>query len=155
MIFKKEIEKQIFSLIFLSVSGWLIHLSRHPISDEPSNLVPFIFGILAIFFVPMLLNYKKTYLIGYLINGFSVIIGTVVMATLSISHLSVPVSVSDILFRTLLGSILILMPKLFIGQMILRHYHPTGLGRMFTAWWWMRHFVYFSIVFSIGHWLWR
>ena len=155
MIFKKEIEKQIFSLLFLSVSGWLIHLSRHPISDDLSNLVSFIFGILTIFLVPILLNSKKTYLIGYLINGFSVIIGTVVMATLSISHLSVPVSVSDVLFRTLLGSILILMTKLFIGQMILRHYHPTGLGRMFTAWWWTRHFVYFSIVFSIGHWLWR
>jgi hypothetical protein len=155
MIFKKEIEKPIFSIIFLSVSGWLIHLSRHPISDDPSNFIPFIFGILSIFIVPILLNWKRTYLIGYLINGFSVIIGAVLMAKLSISRLSVPVSFSDILFRTLLGSIFILLPKLFIGQMILHHYHPSGLGRMFTAWWWTRHFVYFTIVFTIGHRLWR
>jgi hypothetical protein len=155
MIFKKGIEKQIFSLLLISLSGGIFHLNRHPISENPSNFVPFIFGILTIFFVPILLNFKQTYFIAYLINGFSVIIGAVLMATLSISRLTFPISFSDIFFRTLLGDIFILTSKLFIGQMILYHYHPNGLGRLFTAWWWTRHFVYFTTVFSIGHWLWR
>ena len=155
MIFKKEIEKPIFALLLISISGWMFHLNRHWVLENPANFVPFILGILMIFAVPILLNFKQTYLIAYLTNGFSVIIGAVLMATFSLSRLKFPIAFSDIFIRTLFGDIIILSSKLFIGQMILHHYHPNGLGRLFTAWWWIRHFVYFTIVFLIGHLLWR
>ncbi|UCE05951.1 MAG: hypothetical protein JSW07_20565 [bacterium] len=155
MILRKEIEKQVFTLFFIALGGWLLHLRIHPFEGNPPNFVPFIVGLISVFIIPVLFYFKKTYLIGYLLNGFSVIIGSVVMATFSLSGLPEPLTFSTIMLRTTLPVIFILFSKLFIGQMILHQYHPTGLGRMFTAWWWTRHFVYFAIVFSIGHWLWR
>jgi hypothetical protein len=50
----------------------------------------------------------------------------------------------------MLPSVLLVFPKLFIGQRILRHYRPNGMGRMFTPLWWTRHFIYASVVFTIG-----
>ncbi len=155
MIFKQGIEKQIFALFFVSLGGWLLHIRIHPFAGNPPNFVPFIVGLLSVFVIPILFNYKKTYLIGYLLNGFSVVVGTAVMATFSLSGLPDPLTFSDVMLKTTLAVTFILLSKLFIGQMILHHYHPTGLGRMFTAWWWTRHFVYVAIVFSIGHLLWR
>jgi len=155
MIFKKGIEKQLLALFFVSLGGWLMHIRIHPFAGNPPNYVPFIFGILSVFIIPILFNFKKTYLIAYLLNGFSVVIGTVAMTTFSLSGLSDPLTFSDLILRTTFAVILLLFSKLFIGQMILHHYHPTGLGRMFTAWWWTRHFVYVGAVFALGHLLWR
>ncbi|HEX9975536.1 MAG TPA: hypothetical protein VGD14_26025 [bacterium] len=151
----KGIEKQLFALFLVALGGWLLHLRIHPFAGNPTNYIPFVFGLLSVFFVPILLSFKQTFLIGYLLNGFSVVIGVVVMATFSISGLSEPITLSELMLKTTLPHNLILLSKLFIGQMILHYYHPTGLGRMFTAWWWARHFVYVGTVFAVGHLLWR
>jgi hypothetical protein len=151
----KGIEKQLFALFLIALGGWLIHLQRHPFAGNPPNYVPFVFGLVSIFFVPIWLSFKGTFLIGYLLNGFSVVIGVVVMATFSISGLADPITFSGLMLKTTLPHNLILLSKLFIGQMVLVHYYPTGLGRMFTAWWWARHFVYVGTVFAVGHLLWR
>lgn len=161
MIFKKEIEKPILALVFLSIGGWLLHTRVHAVSFDaanPSNpafLVPFIVGLLNIVATPILLGYRKTVVVGYLTNGIGVIIGTLTMATLSLYHRPTPLTVSSIFLKTMLGDILLLFPKLFIGQMVLLHYFPHGMGRMFTAWWWTRHFVYLGIIFTLGHFIWR
>ncbi len=155
MIFKKEIQKPILSLIFISLGGWMMHYRIHPISENPFYYLPFITGLLNIIFVPVLFHYKKTAILAYLINGFSVIIGAILMAHLSLLRISSSTTLSDMLFKTTSAYIFISSSKLFIGQMILSYYYPTGLGRFFTAWWWTRHFVYLSAVYTLGFYLWR
>jgi len=155
MILKKEIRKEILALVFLSLGGWCLHVRIHSLGDSPSNLAPFLFGLVGFVAVPILLSYRRTVLVGYLLNGFSVIIGSVLMAHMSLSSLPETLSIGSILFETSLAYIFMLMAKLFIGQSILLHYYPNGLGRMFTAFWWVRHLCYFSVVYSIGHFLLR
>ena len=155
MFFKKELKKPILALLFLSLGGWFLHFRIHPISVSPSHFVPFFYGLVSILIVPVMLNYKKTVIIGYVVNGFSVIVGTVLMAHLSFSDFPQPITLPNILFQTTLADIFILLPKLFIGQMILLYYYPNGLGRLFTTRWWIKHFCYFAIVYSIGHFLMR
>jgi hypothetical protein len=155
MIFKKEIRKPILSLLLLSLGGWMLHFRIHSISANPSNFVPFFLGLVDIIITPQLFNHKKTVIIAYLFNGVGVIIGAIVMATLSLSALPAPLTITSIIFKTTLADILILFSKLFIGQVILSHFYPNGLGRMFTTSWWIRHFCYLSIIYSVGHFLWR
>jgi hypothetical protein len=155
MLFKKEIRKPILALLFLSLGGWMLHFRIHHISANPSNFVPFFLGLVDIIITPQLFNHKRTVLIAYLFNGIGVIIGAIAMATFSLSALPDPLTFTSIIFRTLLADILILFSKLFIGQMILSHFYPAGLGRLFTPSWWVRHFCYLSIVFALGHFLWR
>ncbi len=59
-------------------------------------------------------------------------------------------SIETIVFDSMLPVILLSIPKLIIGQRILRHYRPGGMGRMFTPLWWTRHFIYVSAVFIAG-----
>lgn len=155
MILKKEIRKDILALFFISLGGWCLHVRIHSVSDSPSNFAPFLSGLVSFLAVPILLSHRRTVLVGYLLNGFSVIIGSVLMAHFSLSSPPDTLSIGSILFQTTLADIFILMAKLFVGQSILLHYYPNGLGRMFTAAWWARHFCYFSVVYSIGHFLLR
>jgi hypothetical protein len=158
---RKEIRLPVLAIALLSFGGWLLHVKIHPVSFDPaipSNpafLVPFIVGILSIVAVPLLLNHRSTFVVGYLINGIGVIIGTLAMAALSVDKLPSPLTLQGILTGTLLADVLILIPKLFLGQIVLLHYHPNGMGRMFTAFWWTRHFVYLGAVFALGAILWR
>ncbi len=155
MIFKRDIRGPIWALLLLSLGGWMLHFRIHPLSGNPSNFVPFFFGLVGVIVTPQLFNYRKTVVIAYLLNGAGVIIGTIAMASLSLSALPHPLTFTGVTFRTTLADILILLPKLLLGQMILTHFYPAGLGRMFTLGWWVRHFFYFSIAFSLGHFLWR
>lgn len=161
MIFKQKIEKNIWALIFISLGGWLLHVRVHPTSfiagepTHPVNLIPFVFGVLNIIVVPILFNFKKTVLIAYLINGFGVIIGTITMAHVSLANWPETVSLSYIFLRTTLPDIFLLVPKLFIAQVILNHYFPSGTGRFFTPFWWTKHFAYLSVVYYLGNSLWR
>jgi hypothetical protein len=155
MIFKKEIRKPILALLLLSLGGWILHFRVHPITHNPSNFVPFVLGLIDIFITPQLFNYKKTVILAYLINGIGVIVGAITMASFSLSSLPDPLTFTSIIFKTTLAHILILFSKLFIGQMVLSHFYPAGLGRLFTPFWWLRHFCYLSVVFALGHFLWR
>lgn len=154
-MFKKEIRGAILALALLSLGGWMLHFRIHPISANPSNFVPFFFGLVNVVVNPLMFDHKKTVIIAYLFNGAGVIIGAITMAAFSLYHLPDPLTFTGIIFKTTVPSIIILFPKLFIGQVILSHFHPEGLGRMFTSGWWIRHFFYLSIVFSLGHFLWR
>lgn len=90
MIFKKELRKPILALLFLSLGGWLLHFRIHHPSANPSNFVPFIFGLLNVLVTPFLFNSKKTVLLAYLINGLGVIVGAIAMAHFSLSTLPTP-----------------------------------------------------------------
>ena len=155
MLFQKEIRKPILALMLISLGGWMLHLRAHPLSTRAVDFLPFLLGLVDIVITPVLFSYRKTVVVAYLINGIGVIIGSIGMAVFSLYHLVEPVTLGSILFKTMLSDILILLAKLFIGQLILSHYYPSGLGRLFTPFWWVRHFCYLSIVFAIGHFLWN
>lgn len=155
MLFHKEIRKPILALIFISLGGWMLHFRAHSITDHSVNLLPFLLGLVDIVITPILFNHKKTVIIAYLINGIGVIVGSLAMAAFSLSHLPEPLTFTSLIFRTTLADIFILFSKLFIGQVILSYFYPAGLGRLFTPFWWVRHFCYLSIIFTLGHFLWR
>ena len=157
----KETRSLALALMFMSLGGLIIHVRVHPsIIDPmgtgvPANWVPFVAGLIGVFITPFLLSLPKTVIIGYLINGVSVILGAVLMSTKSLSSLPVPLTLGDLLFKTTLADILLLFGKLFVGHQIFLHHHPAGMGRMFTPGWWARHFLYLGAVFAIGHFIWR
>jgi hypothetical protein len=160
MIFKKELRKLIIELWLLSLGGWLLHYRVHPIPlpgspHNPADFLPFTWDLVAILAVPFLLNYRRTVIVGYLINGIGVIIGAVAMASFSIAKPPQPLHLSSIFLATTFPLILILNAKLFIGQIVLLNFYPQGLGRVFTPFWWFRHYVYISVAFAIGHFIWR
>ena len=153
MLFKGQIEKAILTLLFLSIGGWLLHLKIHSpfeAGGNPANQIPFVIGLINILIVPVLFNYKKTAILAYLINGLSVIFGSILMMHLSLPGILNSPNFPAIFIRSTLPDIFLLLPKLFIGQIILRHFFPAGLGRMFTVFWWLKHFVYVSIVYFLG-----
>lgn len=158
---RKELRLPIGAIVLLSLGGWLLHMRAHPVSFDPAHpsnpafLVPCVAGILGFIATPILLNYRRTFVAGYLLNGMSVVVGAITMASLSLGDLPAPLTIREILFGTMLWSILLLLPKLFLGQIVLLHYHPNGMGRLFTPFWWTRHFIYLSAVFALGHYLWR
>ena len=109
MLFKKEIRKPIIALIFISLGGWMLHFRAHPITADADNLLPFFFGLVDVIITPILFNHKKTVIVAYLINGISVIVGTIAMATFSIYRFSVPVTLGNIIGGLL---IVLLHPKI-------------------------------------------
>jgi hypothetical protein len=147
-------------LVLLSLGGFLLHLKLHPVSfdpgapENPAHMIPFIIGILGVIAVPALMAFKRTCITGYCINGMSVVIGVIIM--LHFTHASPPeLSISGMLLYTTIPYIIILFPKLLIGQSVLLFYYPHGRGRMFTAGWWVRHFIYLSIFYMLGFFLWK
>jgi hypothetical protein len=160
-MFKKEMRGVILALVLISLGGWLFHVRIHPVSFDPGNpanpafFVPFVFGVLNIVVAPFLLSFHRTVIVGYLMNGMGVVIGTLTMAALSLSHPPSPLTLPAIFLNTMLPSIITLFSKLFLGQLVLLHFYPHGLGRMFTPLWWTKHFFYLGIVFTLGHFIWR
>ena len=152
---KGSIRGELASLVLLSIGGLLMHWRYHPIPlpgapASHANIVPFVLGLAGVIAVPLLLSREKTWLTGYLINGFAVITGTVMMGYLGISGWSGLPGIDTVIFDSMLPVILLSIPKLIIGQRILYHYRPLGMGRMFTPLWWTRHFFYVSAVFTTG-----
>ena len=152
----RELRGTVAALMLLSAGGLLMHLAWHPPllpgipHGEPDNLIPFLFGLAGLIAVPLLVCSKRTWLWGYLINGFGVILGSILMAHDSIAEWQAVPDASQLLLHSNLHLILLLMPKVIIGQRILLHYKPNGAGRMFTPGWWVRHFVYLTVVFTVG-----
>jgi hypothetical protein len=161
LMFKRELWIPIVAIVLLSLGGWLLHMKAHGISFDPTNpshtanFVPFIAGFLGVIAAPLLLSFKGTFVVGYCLNGMSVIVGAITMASFSLARLPSPVTIGDILTGTLLAQILVLFPKLSLGQIVLLHYYPRGMGRLFTGSWWLRHFIYLSAIFAIGNRVWR
>lgn len=155
MTIDSKIRGQILALFLIALGGWLLHLRIHPSTSDPNNFVPLISGIISVFIVPILFTMKRTSIIAYLLNGFSVIVGTIVMAHFSLSGLPSTVTFSYLMLKTTLADIAILLSKLFIAHNILMTYYPTGVGRFFTTGWWTRHFFYAVVIYLSGHFLWR
>lgn len=152
------------ALIVLGLGGLLLHLRVHPVSQNPSNLVTVVAGVLGVVLVPLLFSFKKTIHYGYVLNGFIVIVGTIVMAHFSLARLPKSVTLQSLLLGTTLADILILWAKFFVGKAIFDlefyGYHPTRerkgiLYRYPNLGWWLIHLVLVALVYYLGNRLWR
>jgi hypothetical protein len=154
----------ITGLVFLAFGGWLLHLMIHPPFSRDEYLIPFISGIFSIFVLPALFWYKPTLAYAYVINGFTVIIGTITMAHFSIAHFTGPVTVSGIFLHSMLADISILWGKFAVGkaifdlELINTAQDPMPKGRYFrypNTGWSLVHLVSLSVVYALGNIFWR
>ncbi len=154
----------LLGLIALSAAGFLLHLRIHPASQNPSNLVPVVSGILGILIIPILFSFKKTIAYAYVINGMEAIVGTVTMTHFSLAHWPSQTTLGSILLMTLLGDILVLWGKFGLGMALfnleLFGYDPEkqrkgAYFRYPNLGWWLVHLVGISVVYSLGHHFWR
>ena len=74
----------IFGLFFTSLGGGWLHYRAHPHAQVEYGWVPFIVGLITMILVPILFYFRKTLNLAYLINGFSVILGTIAMTHFSL-----------------------------------------------------------------------
>jgi len=152
------------ALVVIALGGFLLHVRIHPVADNPSNLIPVIAGILSIIGVPLLFAYKRTVQYGYVLNGMLAIIGTITMAHFSLAHWPEPPTLVSILTKTLLADILILWTIFLIGKALFEletfGYDPgkpkKGISYRYpNMGWWFVHLAGASIVYTLGHQIWR
>jgi hypothetical protein len=154
----------LLALIVISLGGLLLHLRIHPVSQNASNFLPLISGVLSVFIVPLLFSSRKTIGYGYTINGFLVIIGTIGMAHFALAHWPEPAKFEEVILKTTLPDIIVLWTKFFIGKAIFDleffGYDPVkskvGLTYRYpNTGWWIIHLVAVSAVYTVGGLLWR
>lgn len=152
------------SLFFLALGGWLLHLRIHPAAKNPSNIIPFVSGIIGVFCLPLMFYFRPTITLAYLVNGFSAIIGTITMAHFSLITFKDPFTPVNILLKTTLADIAILLGKFFMGKAIfdlefLKSETDTlPRGRFFrypNMGWWGAHFFGLALVYALGKIFWK
>jgi len=154
----------IASLFCLALGGWLLHLRIHPISKDEDNLIPFVSGVLSVFGLPLLFYFRRTIVLAYLLNGFSVIIGTILMTHFSIVHFQGPFTLSSFFLTTTFADILVLWGKFALGKALFdleylkADTEIAAKGNSFwflnMGWWWV-HLAALSAVYCLGNALWK
>jgi hypothetical protein len=124
------------------------------VAQNPANLIPALSGLLSVIAIPLLFCFRRTLVWGYVLNGFTALIGTVVMAHFSIVRWPM----------VLLPDILILWGKFFVGKALfdleLFGYDP-GHEKKGQFWrypnlgWWLAHLAAISLVYAAVQLLWR
>ncbi len=156
----------IINLLCLSVGGWFLHYRIHPITDENAYYIPFVLGILSTLLITILFFLKKGVPYAYILNGMTVIIGTITMSHYSLQNFSGPITISGIFFDTLMAEIIILWAKFFIGKVIFdleitnvnNWETPRHKGRFLrypNIGFWLVHLVAMSFFYYLGHILWK
>jgi hypothetical protein len=154
----------LLGLVALSVGGFFLHLRIHPIAKNPANIVPIVSGLLGTVIVPLLFLSRKLISYGYVINGIEAIIGTVVMAHYSIVHWPTPATPIAVLLHTLLADILVLWAKFFSGKALFDlEFYGYDQSRVMKGktyrypnyGWWFIHLGTISLIYYLGHLLWR
>lgn len=143
----------IFALFLASLGGGWMHFYNHPVSEVTYGWVPFIVGVITIFLVPLLFVFRKTLNLAYLLNGFAVIIGTIMMAHFSLKD------------SPIWPNILILWAKFAIGRAIFcLEIYPMDSNPKVKGWnlirypqlgFWFIHLAMWSLVYFLGNYFWR
>jgi len=151
-------------LFFFALGGWFLHLRIHPPSEEAGHLIPFISGVLSVFCVPVLFCYRRTLVLAYLLNGFSVILGTVLMAHFSIVRFQGPLTLPNVLLMTTIPDIVILWGKFALGkalfdlELLRSETDAASKGRFFRyprmGWWWV-HLAGVAAIYALGNLFWK
>jgi hypothetical protein len=154
----------ITALFCLALGGWLLHMRIHPYSKNFDNIIPFVTGIVSVFCLPLLFCFSATVELAYILNGFLVILGTILMANLSIAHFEGPLALGNILMNTTFADIMLLWGKFAVGKALFgleRLKSDTDTipkGRFFRypnmGWWWV-HLAGLSTIYALGNILWK
>jgi hypothetical protein len=127
-MFREDVRHLIWVYFLISLGGLLLHVRIHPPSASAFNWVAAAFGAVNAFLLPFLFNSRKTVAWAYLMAWATVATGTVAMAYYSVTSWELPITASNIILKTTLPDILILMAKLPLAYRILRIHRPEGLS---------------------------
>jgi hypothetical protein len=152
------------ALFFLALGGWMLHCRIHSLGAVPGNAIPFVSGLISVGIIPLLFYFRKTVAFGYLLNGMTVIIGTIGMALFSLKNPPEIWTLQTILFKTLLADIILLWGKFAVGKalfelaLVNQLDQTTRKGRFFRypnmGFWWV-HLIVLSIVYTLGVQIWK
>jgi hypothetical protein len=155
----------IFSVFFLALGGWLLHLRIHPIAKDAENYIPAVAGFISVIIIPVLFIFRSTIPFAYLLNGMTVIIGTIAMVHFSIENPPQVWTLTTILLGTCLPDILLLWGKFAVGKALfeveLAVNQPDAQissGRFFrfpNMGFWFVHVVTLTTVYIIGSYFWK
>jgi hypothetical protein len=126
-MFLKEIRGLIWALILLSLGGLLLHIRIHPPSKDLFYWIPFLFALVNTLIIPFLFNRRETVAYAYLFTWATVIAGTVGMAYFSITTWKLPVTMINVMLKSMLPDIIMLWSKIFLAHKILRFHWPEGV----------------------------
>ena len=155
----------ILAIFFLALGGWLLHLRIHPLAKDAENYIPFVAGFISVIVIPVLFIFRSTISFAYLLNGMTVIIGTITMAQFSIENPPQVLTLKTIFLGTLLADIILLWGKFAVGKalfdldsVINRPDAQISSGRFFrypNMGFWFVHLVSLTAVYMIGKYFWK
>ena len=155
----------ILAIFFLALGGWLLHLRIHPIAKDAENYIPLVAGFISVFLIPVLFIFRSTISFAYLLNGMTVIIGTITMTHFSIENHPQVWTLQTILLGTCLPDILMLWGKFAVGKalfdldpVINRPDADISSGRFFrfpNMGFWFVHVITLTAVYLIGSYFWK
>ena len=155
----------ILAIFFLALGGWLLHLRIHQPAKDAENYIPFMAGLISVFVIPVLFIFRPTMPFAYLLNGMTVIIGTITMTRFSIEHPPQVWNVQTIFLGTLLADIILLWGKFAVGKALFelesainQPEAPMRTGRFFrfpNMGFWFVHVFTLTAVYIIGGYLWK
>ncbi|PKN17390.1 MAG: hypothetical protein CVU71_16590 [Deltaproteobacteria bacterium HGW-Deltaproteobacteria-6] len=155
----------ILAVFFLALGGWLLHLRIHPVAENAQYWIPAIAGLISVFIIPVLFIFRSTIPFAYLLNGMTVIVGTIAMTRFSIEHPPQVWTFGTILLGTLFADIVILWGKFALGKALFEMdavmKQPDGArrtGRFFrfpNMGFWFVHMVTLTAVYLIGVYFWK
>ncbi len=155
----------ILAIFFLALGGWLLHLRIHPIAKDAENYIPVVAGFISVIVIPVLFIFRSTIPFAYLLNGMTVIIGTITMTHFSIENPPQVWTLQTIFLGTCLADILMLWGKFAVGkalfEMEITVNHPDApirSGRFFrfpNMGFWFAHLVTLTAVYIIGIYFWK
>jgi hypothetical protein len=154
----------ILGLFSVCLGGWLLHLRIHPPAKNAAYLIPFFSGLISVFALPVFFWFRGTVTLGYIVDGFLVIFGTITMAHFSIAHFEGPVTLTKLLTNTLFADIAVLWGKFALGrglyllEFLKADTDSLPKGRYFRypnmGWWWV-HLAGMSVIYALGNILWK
>ena len=162
---KKKLKATLlFDLALIALGGWLLHLRIHHPGAAGPNVIPFTSGLISLVIVVGLLINHGTVIYGYILNGMLVIFGTITMAHFSWAKMPRPATLTTLLLMTLLADIMLLWGKFGVGKAVFELEtadFTQELERKPNVWrvpnmgWWLVHLAAMTLVYSLGHILWR
>jgi hypothetical protein len=155
----------ILAIFFLALGGWLLHLRIHPTAKDAENYIPFVAGLISVIVIPVLFIFRSTISFAYLLNGMTVIIGTITMTHFTIENHPPVWTLQTIFLGTLLADIILLWGKFAVGKalfdldsVINRPETQISSGRFFrfpNMGFWFVHLVTLTAVYTIGRFFWK
>lgn len=155
----------LLAIFFLALGGWLLHLRIHPLAKDAENIIPAAACFISAIIIPVLFMFRSTISFAYLLNGMTVIIGTITMTHFSIENPPPVWTLQTLLFGTCLPDIFLLWGKFAVGKALFdmestiqRPDESVRGGRFFrfpNMGFWYVHVVTLTTVYLIGRYFWK